>query len=829
MLKNSIEKAEAYAEHQIPSYQIFLKKRSFKYFLKSSFISKNINRQDGLAFAQSFGGAIHYYNAHWKKSKEILNASNADYAKIGDIAGQMINYKHLWKTNMMQGIFDDQTKQYIDRTIEIGNRTNERFYIVVALSALNLLQLLRTGIHNDVEFDEIGNKLLNVNSFLYEVEVVYYVLTTEILLRKFESAYLRAKRLLPLTLKKSLNSEYQVGSYSQFCYLIVQELNNRKKNNPQITADEGALKKEFIFYSMILWFSCLSYPAYWGAFYRNIAWFSALHSRKKTAKHFFKKAIQCHHKLDMRYEEACSIRDYGAFLEDFCNVPGEARDRFNEAYRLFEECSAKFDIDRLKDKICFSHQKTSVIKKETTLERIVHGDSSASSSGSNQIRIDTLLQISSSMTEINDMDVLLKQILLAMITATGAQYGQLVMNRSDNANNGLAMDFEGKEVNPGNVHAFNDLIDKVNQTWKAQFADDAVLDEKEEADRGYIRSDLCVPLNWRDKYLGYIYLVNDKVKGLFGEGAQKAAQILAAQAGILLENANLVNQYKELNTHLQQKVNDQTKDIQEKNQQLQESNLKFVDSERMKNLLSGTLVHDIKNHVAGIEGNIKLLGMKFPDQQKIQRTVAIVSNCCVDIISLTSNLLDIAKMEEGKLNVKKEFLRLENLLEMLEPYNNNGIFSERKMSIEVKLPAEPFAIEADGYLLGRILQNLFSNALKYSLNGGTIILEFSPGPLENIISFFSSGSPIPDENKETVFEKYGRLDDEHSAYSKGLGLFFCRMVMNAHGGRIWLDTAPNGNFFKLSFKTPADFMLDNDVIKRENDKKESPENYAEAG
>jgi K+-sensing histidine kinase KdpD len=186
-------------------------------------------------------------------------------------------------------------------------------------------------------------------------------------------------------------------------------------------------------------------------------------------------------------------------------------------------------------------------------------------------------------------------------------------------------------------------------------------------------------------------------------------------------------------------------------------------------------------------------------------------------------------MEEGKLNVKKEFLRLENLLEMLEPYNNNGIFSERKMSIEVKLPAEPFAIEADGYLLGRILQNLFSNALKYSLNGGTIILEFSPGPLENIISFFSSGSPIPDENKETVFEKYGRLDDEHSAYSKGLGLFFCRMVMNAHGGRIWLDTAPNGNFFKLSFKTPADFMLDNDVIKRENDKKESPENYAEAG
>jgi len=157
--------------------------------------------------------------------------------------------------------------------------------------------------------------------------------------------------------------------------------------------------------------------------------------------------------------------------------------------------------------------------------------------------------------------------------------------------------------------------------------------EDSDTELAKIRSDLCVPLNWRDKYLGYVYLVNDKVQGLFGEGAQKAAQILAAQAGILLENAHLMGQYKELNAHLQQKVQDQTKDIMEKNIQLEESNLKIVDSERMKNLLSGTLVHDIKNYVAGIEGNVKLLGMRFPDNDKIQRTSTIVSNCCVDIIN----------------------------------------------------------------------------------------------------------------------------------------------------------------------------------------------------
>ena len=156
------------------------------------------------------------------------------------------------------------------------------------------------------------------------------------------------------------------------------------------------------------------------------------------------------------------------------------------------------------------------------------------------------------------------------------------------------------------------LVNKVNETQKLQVLDEGVWDEDEGTDSISLRSGLCVALNWRDKYLGYVYLVNDKVQGLFGEGAQKAAQILATQAGILLENALLMNRYKELNVHLQQQVESQTQDIISKNQQLEDFSMRVVDSERMKNLLSGTLVHDIKNYIAGIEGNIKLLAMKCP-------------------------------------------------------------------------------------------------------------------------------------------------------------------------------------------------------------------------
>ena len=514
----------------------------------------------------------------------------------------------------------------------------------------------------------------------------------------------------------------------------------------------------------------------------------------------------------MRYEEACSIRDYGMFLEDFCNLPGKARDMFTKAYEIFAWCGAKFETDKLEGKIHPSIKRHTDVSMATETSGEKDSNDSASSSGTNQIRIDSLLDTSASMTEIDDINVLLRQIVTSMITATGAQYGYLSIN--ENALDGhtsVAMSFEGKEVDARTVPVFHDLIEKVIETQKIQIPDEIVLENDSDTELAKIRSDLCVPLNWRDKYLGYVYLVNDKVQGLFGEGAQKAAQILAAQAGILLENAHLMGQYKELNAHLQQQVQDQTKDILEKNVQLEESNLKIVDSERMKNLLSGTLVHDIKNYVAGIEGNVKLLGMRFPDNDKIQRTSTIVSNCCIDIINLTSNLLDIAKMEEGKLDIKKEQLAIEQIYRIIDKFKNNDIFPERGLSIEVKLPDKPFVIDADSYLLERVLQNLFSNAAKYAPKGGTIVLSFEPGEKESVISFYNSGPPISDENKATLFEKYSRLDDKHSQYSKGLGLFFCRMVMNAHNGRIWLDTDPTGNAFKMSFKTAPFLLINNEM------------------
>jgi serine/threonine protein kinase/signal transduction histidine kinase/tetratricopeptide (TPR) repeat protein len=834
MLTDCYEKAEAYSLHQVPIYQMWMKRRAFRYFKEAAKTSGKIHRVDGIAFAQAFGGAAYYYNAQWKKSEELLTSSNNNYRKIGDSSGQLINLKHLWKVNMMRGKFDGQTIRYLTEAIDIGNRAKEQFYYIVALSALNNIKLLTTCGHDEKEYDDIERRLKDVSTFLFEIEVDYYVLNTEILLGKFEKAYDRAKRLLPLTLTKSINSEYQVGSYASFCRLVIQEILNREKGCSKINAPERELWSKLTRYLFINGACCLSYPAYWGAFYRNLAWFFAIRKFKRVAAVVFRKAIKCHHRRDMRYDEACSIRDYALFLDDFCNQPGKARDQFNIAYELFSWCGAKFETDRLESRIHPSIKQADIEKSSEEAASKARETESGSSSDINQVRMDALLALCSSLTEMDDTTILLKQILSAMINATGAKYGCLVLMPSANYNYASpAMSFEGGDIAIDTIPILNRLVDMVYETKTIQFYEESCVEEPGSKTGGNnCRSDMCVPLKWREKLLGHVYLFNDKVRGLFGEGAKKAAEILAAQAGIALENAHLMNQYKELNVELKHKVSEQMNDILEKNKQLEDNTLKLVDSERMKNLLTGALVHDIKNYVTAIQGNIKLFEMKYPANEKVKRTSTIVTNSCIDILNLTSNLLDIAKMEEGKFEVKKELLTIDHIGAMIDKCRTNDIFTQREISIEVKLPESRFEIEADYDLMERVLQNLFSNAVKYSPKGGRIVLSFAAGVAENIITFFNSGTPIPEGSKDNIFEKYGRLNDKNTQYSKGLGLFFCRMVLNAHEGRIWVETDGSGNYFKMAFRTANYHLLQKGnvaVQEPEKSAKDIMEDFAHAG
>jgi serine/threonine protein kinase/signal transduction histidine kinase/tetratricopeptide (TPR) repeat protein len=806
LIIDSYEKAEAYSGHIITSYQLLLKGRAAKYGAKAVGIAEKIRRRDGIGLALTFAGIAKYYQGAWAESERILTKSISEFASLGNVCDQIISSEHLWRIDLMRGRLGSASK-HIATTIELCEFTDEKHFLMATKAGQYLINLLQTGVANHQVVANINTMLEKSKSFLSHSHVAIMLLQSEILQGNYAAAYELQKPLFSPILRKCFNSEYTVPAFSLTSELLMLEARGRKKGNKKIDVTNNGLTIEFFLNMALLRFSCLSFPAYGGSYFRSKAWWHALKGNKKKAHRYFEKATKAHHSLDMRYEEARSIRDYANFLEDFCNMPGEARDKYTEAYKLFDLCGAKLETDRIKDKVDpllldhSEHVFTEEIEKKD--DKIT--TSFTTTAGVNQLRVNTLYDLSNSIQNIDDTNELLQRILQSLIAATGAQFGGLFVGGDEHhQEHSLFMDFEGKTIPEKSVLYSRAMVDKVRETQTVILIKDGARDRKITGELGMeIRSALCVPLTRGKAIHGCVYLGNNMVTGLFSEDSVKTAQIIAAEASILLENAYLMDSYKRLNKDLQKKVREQTTDIRQKNKQLAESNVKVVESERMKGLLTGTLVHDIKNYVSGIEGNATLLSRSFPEDARVMKTVNIVSDCCSGIVGLASNLLDIGKMEEGKLVLKKEHLDSQTILAIGEHLKKNAMFEEKNISVTLADNTKgTFVIQADYYLVDRVLQNLFSNAVKYTPRDGRVVLSLETFGEENIICCFNSGAPIAAEDKNVLFDKYARVESKSSQYSKGLGLFFSKMVMNAHSGRIWLDTDPAGNYFKLSFRKP---------------------------
>lgn len=261
-------------------------------------------------------------------------------------------------------------------------------------------------------------------------------------------------------------------------------------------------------------------------------------------------------------------------------------------------------------------------------------------------------------------------------------------------------------------------------------------------------------------------------------------------------NSELVQNLQELNTTLEDKVADQTADIREKAARLETAHDKLVQTERFKDLLASTVVHDIKNNIFSISADTKVLGRSVPNTPQTQKFITRMQSSCFSAMSLAINMLDIAKMEEGKLTLNKELIDHNALTALVNKNSQQVFFDEKHITVTLLPIGHDFVLSADRYLLDRMIQNLLTNAAMYTPENGTVRISTGPGAT---ITIYNSGEPIPEKYHDTIFDKYSRVASESSNYSKGLGLFFCKLVMEAHGGMIGLTADEKGNCFGLGF------------------------------
>jgi signal transduction histidine kinase len=694
----------------------------------------------------------------------------------------------MWRIHLNKGDFASARSAMQD-TMKLCRQSNEKHFRVTTMAAQCLLSYLCDN-ELDISLLKATDELTaTTTAFLTHSHVGCYLVEIFLLCDDYAEAFRRIKPILTSVRQKSVNSEYTTPHLVHYLQILLHDA-SLKPDEPTVTGFSPIKRAiEFTSHLLQLRFACISYPAYRGFYHRIVAQRKALSRNLKSAHDHYQKSLSHFNTLSMRYEEARSHRDYALFLHESCHNSTESRNHYNEAYRLFAACGAKFETTRIASKVdpALTRPASAALRPPSDIASSSHGSDSAYPSVSLETRISTLrfqslLHLSSSLTAINDVDALFKQILGASITITGARWAVVLVDEGENRpQRAVGLDYTGAEVPLSSITLDDALIEKVRTTRTM------ALSQDEAAGRGSI---LVLPLARGTSYLGCAYLANERIAGLFSDDSVKAGLVLAAQAGILLENAFLIESYRLLNQSLEQKVTDQLRDISLVNERLR-------NSERMKGLLTGTLVHDIKNHIFSIASSLKTLENAHVDAEGAE-AVASAQASCSSATSLAANMLDIGKMEEGRLVVSPERLDAQQVCRILSQYTTSRLFDERGIQVDCAVPQEgAFALCADKYLLDRVVQNLLMNAVLYTPERGRVEISLqSPGT----IRIFNSGTPIPTKYRENIFDKYAQISTDRSRYTHGLGLFFCKMVMNAHGGSIELECTDQGNCFVLRFE-----------------------------
>lgn len=232
-------------------------------------------------------------------------------------------------------------------------------------------------------------------------------------------------------------------------------------------------------------------------------------------------------------------------------------------------------------------------------------------------------------------------------------------------------------------------------------------------------------------------------------------------------------------------------------------------AEALKNDLVHMIVHDLKNPLTAIQGGTAILRtMTDQTNSKIPQTLDLIHRNCRRMMDMIMNLLDIERLEEGKLELHRTEVGLAPLLRgVVEIQSFAG--GERKLSCEMDHPLEDARISADADLIERVLTNLVGNAIKHTRPSGTIRLrarERRGGGL--CIEVIDDGEGIPKDHHEKIFEKFGqaKMRSEGMKTDTGLGLTFCRLAVEAHGGHVRVESEPgHGATFRIEL--PASALL----------------------
>jgi two-component system sensor histidine kinase/response regulator len=233
---------------------------------------------------------------------------------------------------------------------------------------------------------------------------------------------------------------------------------------------------------------------------------------------------------------------------------------------------------------------------------------------------------------------------------------------------------------------------------------------------------------------------------------------------------------------------------------LERANAELLDLQRRQSELSSLIVHDLKSPLTTIIGTAEIMLEDQPAPDRTREDLRSIQQAARSMHRMAMDLLDVAMSEDGALLPRLEPI---DVAQLVSTVRGAMSFRAKERNQDIVVSLDELALptwKLDEELMRRVLQNLVDNCIKYGPAGGTIGIDAASASTRLAISVRDRGNGVPEDLRERIFEKYARIGREASGRtgdSRGLGLRFCRLAVEAHGGRIWVEDNRPGAIFRV--------------------------------
>lgn len=366
------------------------------------------------------------------------------------------------------------------------------------------------------------------------------------------------------------------------------------------------------------------------------------------------------------------------------------------------------------------------------------------------------------------LDTIMRSICARAMLLTGAEGATIELREGDDmvyrATAGSLATFDGFRVKiAGSLSGMAVL------GGEAQLCVDTETDprvDREACRRTGARSMIVVPLEHSRRLVG-VLKVSSSHPGTFAADDLERMRLVAG----FLAGAMVAAEATELRRELALREADRLREL-----------------ERLRDEMTSLVVHDLKSPLTVIMANIEYLRNELPEANADALEAALDALAATRRLdALIRSLLDTARLEQKQLRLSRTRVELQPFVE--------EIIGEREHSTKARgltiihTVADDLVIDADRALFRRVVDNIVDNALRYVPDRGRVVFRAERVGGRTQIRIANTGPALPVEMRERIFEKFAQLE-ARALGNFGLGLYFCRLAVEAHGGRIWVESTP---------------------------------------